>query len=389
MNKVVRSVLQGVLIGAGLWLIFFAGFYFHAYGPASITERLAPRRDFPLLYQVYGLIQDRGLKPMPAAPGMEYGMIKGMIQAYNDPYTSFVEPVQTELQENALSGKFGGIGARLGNDPEGRIVLYPFPDSPAAKAGVLEGDRLVAVGDLKIDPTVSTDKTTAALRGPVGEKVTITIARPPDFAAQQISIVRAEIALPSTTWHIEPSDARLGVIEVNLIAATTPDEIQKAAKDLQGRGATALVLDLRNNGGGLLDAGINTARLFLKDGDVIQQQFRGQDVVTYQVEKPGPLVDVPLVVLVNENTASAAEIISGALQAHKRATLIGAVTYGKNTIQLVFPLQDGSSLHITAAHWWIPGIEFPKDGKGLRPDISLSNPGDNPIPLAIKALFNK
>ncbi len=387
MKPALKSVGKGLLAGLLFWVVFFAGFYFHAYGPAAIVERLAPNKNFPILFEAYGLVKDEGLQPMPTAPAEEYGMILGMLQAYGEPHTSFLEPVQTKLENDSLAGKFGGIGVRLGSDQEGRVVLYPFPDGPAAKAGVKEGDRLLAVGDMQINTQTPSDKLQAAIRGPIGQKVTITIGHAPDFTAQKIDITRAEIALPSTTWHLDPNEPRLGVIEINIIAATTPDEIQNAVKDLQSRGATAYVMDLRNNGGGLLNAGVDTARLFLKDGVVIQQQYKGKDVETFKVDKPGPLADIKLAVLVNENTASAAEIIAGSLQGRKRAQLIGTTTYGKDTIQLVFELQDKSSLHVTAAHWWVPGLEFPKDGKGLRPDIPLPDGTTDPMPLVIKALF--
>lgn len=332
-------------------------------------ERLA--EDFPLFRQAYGLIESHGLQPLPSQQAIEHGMISGLVQAYADPFTAFIEPAQTELEENALHGSYGGIGVRMDRDAEGHWVLYPYPDSPALTAGVQEGDRLLKIEDLEITPDLTADRIQAAVRGEVGKPVKITIGRLPDYAPQEISIPRAEIPLPSVSWHLETTQPKLGIVEVNIIAASTKDEILKAVADLQGRGAEKFVLDLRNNGGGLLTAGIDIAKLFLKDGDIIQQQYRGQDVVTYKVDSPGPLADIPLLIFVNQNTASAAEIISGALKAHGRADLIGSQTFGKNTIQLVFTLQDGSSLHITAAHWWIPGIEFPQDDHGLLPDIVL------------------
>ncbi len=146
-------------------------------------------------------------------------------------------------------------------------------------------------------------------------------------------------------------------------------------EDLQQRGATAFVLDLRDNPGGLLDAGVDIARLFLKEGSVMQQQYRGQEVKTFEVEKPGPLADLPLAVLINHGSASAAEIAAGALQAHRRATLIGEPSYGKDSIQLVFTLQDGSSLHVTSAQWWIPGLQKPVGEQGLQPDILIDPAG--------------
>jgi carboxyl-terminal processing protease len=221
----------------------------------------------------------------------------------------------------------------------------------------------------------------------------LKVGRPPDFAPIEVKIKREEIALPTVTWHRDAGEPRLGVIEVNLIGETTPGEIKKAIGDLQARGAVAFALDLRNNGGGYLKEGINIARLFLHDGIIIDQQYRGQKVEDYSVEQAGEFAEIPLVVLVNENTASAAEIIAGAIQAHGRAKLIGVTTYGKNTIQMVFDLQDSSSLHVTAAHWWFPNFEFPKDGHGLVPDLPVApgEPGkpDPAISTAITELFAK
>ncbi|RPI28636.1 MAG: S41 family peptidase, partial [Chloroflexota bacterium] len=364
-----KTFLNSVLVLLGLILAFLLGYLTRAYLYGA---------DFQVLEEAYVLLDTHGFNDLPESPAMEYGMIRGMVQAYGDPYTSFLEPVQRELESDVLEGKFGGIGVTLEKDAQDYWSLFPFPESPAARAGVQEGDRLVKVEDLDISPETPVETIQAEVRGKVGTQVNITIARAPDFAPSEISIKREEIALPSVLGRIEPSESRLGIVQVNIIAASTPDEIQKTIEDLQKRGATHFALDLRNNGGGLLNSGVDIARLFLEDGDVIQQQYRGKEVETFEVEKPGALVDIPLVVLVNEYTASASEIIAGALQAHHRALLIGATTYGKDTLQLVFTLHDGSSLHVTAAHWWIPGIEFPKDGHGLVPDIAVASDTNDP-----------
>jgi carboxyl-terminal processing protease len=232
----------------------------------------------------------------------------------------------------------------------------------------------------------------SAIRGPSGQSVRLTIGRPPDYTPQQITIRRAQIPEPSVTWHLEPLDPRLGVIAVNLIASSTHDEIQRAVQDLQARHAAYFVLDLRNNPGGLLSAGVDIARLFLKDGLIMQQQYKGKSVETFRADTPGPLDSIPLVVLVNHNSASAAEIIAGALKVNQRARLIGEPTFGKDTVQLVFDLQDGSSLHVTSAHWWIPGLDPPLGGNGLQPDIPIDSESGNAAPdpyilAAIKAFF--
>jgi carboxyl-terminal processing protease len=364
MKPFIRSFAFSLLIIGVVIASFTAGYFLR--GQYSNQERT-----FPLLNQAYNILMAHGYYSPPADPALEYGMIHGLVAAYGDPFTSFAEPVQHELETNTLQGTFGGIGADIGKDPLGNHVLYPYPDGPAAKAGILEGDYLVRVDDFSISPETTTEEIHAAIRGPVGETVQINISRPPDLSEYVFIITRQEIPLPSVTWHIESNDARLGVIQVNIIAATTSEEIIKAVRDLQSRGAVAYALDLRNNSGGLLDAGIEISSIFLEKGTIIEQQYRGQAVETFTIDRPGELSQIPLVVLVNHQTASAAEIIAGSLQANERAILVGTPTYGKNTIQLVFDLNDGSSLHITAATWWIHDRDETAADHRIHPDILI------------------
>ncbi|HEX6305101.1 MAG TPA: S41 family peptidase [Anaerolineales bacterium] len=365
-------------------LAFVAGYYVHAVQNPGLE-------DFPILNQAYKILLDHALNDPPTYPGLEYGMIRGMLQSYDDPYTIFVEPVQHELETNSLEGKFGGIGVQLDRDQDGNVIVFPFPDSPAIQAGIREGDQLLEVEDLKISADVSIESIQAAIRGPEGDSVRLLIAHPPDSTPVELSIVRKSIPLPSVTWHLDPGNLQLGVIQVNAIAASTPDEIQEAVNDLQTRGGTHFVLDLRDNGGGLLSTGVDTARLFLREGVIIQQQYRNRGVETYRVENPGPFTEVPLAILVNHSTASAAEIIAGALQSHQRAVLVGSPTFGKDTVQLVFDLEDGSSLHVTAGRWWIPELSVSELENGLQPDVILPAEEDNPnaaVAAASQILFD-
>lgn len=352
-------------------LAFVAGFYVHEVQNPGLE-------DFPILNQAHQILLDHALKDPSSNRGLEYGMIRGMLQAYDDPYTIFVEPVQHELETNSLEGKFGGIGVQLYRDQDGNVILFPFPDSPAFQAGIREGDQLLEVDDLKISTDVSIESIQAAIRGPEGQRVRLLIAHLPDSTPVELIIMRKSIPLPSVTWHLDPDNPNLGVIQVNAIAASTPDEIQDAVKDLQNRGGTHFILDLRDNGGGLLSTGIDTARLFLQEGVIIQQQYRNRGVETFRVQDPGPFADVPLVILVNQSTASAAEIIAGALQSHQRAVLVGSPTFGKDTVQLVFDLEDGSSLHVTAGRWWIPELPVSELQNGLQPDVVLLAEDENP-----------
>jgi len=365
------AVLQILIIAVA----FMGGFLYHEWRFGDLS--LLTGTKFPLLSEAYKLLSDNAYFDLPDMKALEYGMIRGMLQAYNEPFTVFVEPPQHELQTQELQGKFGGIGVRLERDSENYVYLYPITDSPAQQAGVLDGDRLLKVEDMPIGPETSTEDVQAAVRGPVGEKIKITVGHKPAYEPIEISMKRAEVPIPSTTWNLAPDQPTVGILHIRVIADTTPEEVTKAIKELQDQGATRFVIDVRNNGGGLVEAGVDTARLFLKDGEVIEQQYRGKPVRSFDVKTPGEFVDLPIVVLVNKGTASAAEIFAGAIQGQKRSPIVGTNTYGKDTIQLVFSLSDGSSLHVTAAHWWVPGLAEKISGKGLTPDVRVDETADD------------
>jgi len=364
MNK--TSFWNTLLVTFSLGLAFAAGYVSNDF----VEQRT---HEYPLLQEAIGILEKYALEPLPGEKGMEYGMIRGLLQAYDDPYTIFLEPPQHELQTNQLEGAFGGIGVKIERGEDRSIVLYPFPDGPGFEAGLLNGDRLVSVDELLATPETTIEAIEATFRGPVGEKVKVVITRMPEGEPLTFMIERRKVALPSVIWHPVHGVPEVGMLQVTIIAQTTPDEIVKAVAALQKQGVKYFILDLRGNGGGILDAGVDTARLFLKEGIIIEQQYRGEAVEQLSVTRPGPLAEIPVVVLVNHNTASAAEIIAGALQANGRAALMGEPTYGKDTVQLVFQLQDGSSLHITAAHWWFPGLDFPLEGIGLNPTLMASD----------------
>ncbi len=343
------------------------------------------KSDYPLLLEAIDLLEENALEPLPEAKALEYGMIRGLAQAYDDPYTIFLEPPQHEIQTNQLEGRYGGIGAKIELGASG-YLLYPFPNGPAAEAGVINGDLLISVDELLITPETTRDQIEAALSGPVGDSVALVVSRLPDGQIPY-HIQRQEVAWPSVIYHPVEGEPLVGLIQVNIIAGTTANEISTAVQNLQANGSKYFILDLRGNGGGLLNAGIETARLFLESGVVIEQQYRGKESERFLVTTPGSLANIPLVALVNHHTASAAEIIAGALQANARAPLVGEPTYGKDTIQLVFELQDGSSLHITSAHWWFPGLAFPVDGVGIKPDYGEGTNEVDWLQMAVNLLI--
>jgi carboxyl-terminal processing protease len=327
---------------------------------------LQAQEDLGILKQARSIVKENAIFELPSDEKLQHGMVRGMLESLNDPYTFFVEPAAHEIQTDELAGSFGGIGVRLERDTELNWRLYPFPGSPALQAGVQDGDILIEVDNLAI--TTNTDDITvlAALRGPIGEQVQISVRR--GSLTLNFSIERQDFPLPTVSWNLLPEAADIGLVKVNRIAETTADEMSEAIKDLQDRGAKYLILDLRDNGGGLVEAGVKIVKLFLTDGEVLHQQFKDQKVEIFEVSEEGEFSNIPMVLLVNGNTASSAEIVAGALKKHERAPAIGTPTYGKTSIQYIFDLQDGSSIHITSGRWWIPGVNFPLVPDHLVPD---------------------
>ena len=233
-------------------------------------------------------------------------------------------------------------------------------------------NRLLGVEDLTISTETSMDEVQAAIRGPINQKVTLHISRPPDYEELEINVARKEVQIPSVTYNLASFDSSIGIIQLNLVAETSPDEMLAAVDALRQQGASRFILDLRNNGGGLVNAGADVARMFLPQGLFLEQQFKTQEPIQFKADNDGEFSSIPIVIVVNQNTASAAEIIAGALHKYKHARLIGNKTYGKDSVQLVYDLHDGSSLHVTAGKWWFPGAEEGIGQGGLKLDLVLS-----------------
>jgi carboxyl-terminal processing protease len=294
-----------------------------------------------------------------------------MVADLGDPYTSYVEPVMHELQTDNLSGEYGGIGAFINQDEEGYYHIIPFENGPAARAGIVEGDLLLAVNGNKIEPFSNQDELLAVIRGPVGTKLSLTILKA--NSGEEITLAdieREAFPIPSVTEYTLPSYPSIGVIAISIFSNKTGNEVQSAYQDLRTKGVNALILDLRGNTGGLLDAGIEVARFFLKDGVVLIEKRKDGGEITYHVETEGLASEVPLAVLVDAGTASASEVLAAALQANQRAKLFGSQTFGKGSVQLVLELSDGSSLYVTNSRWKTPdGFEL--DSEGLHPDVLI------------------
>jgi len=368
-----RRIAGFLLIGLLIELAFFAGMMLGPQLTGVLAGRLAGGARAPLLDEAWEIAEGQFYGEPPTDQARTYGAVRGMMEAFKDPYSVFVEPPQTELQSQQLSGKFGGIGASIRRETDGRYALSPFPDRPAAQAGVQEGDVLTKIDDTTITLEMHLDDITSRLRGEVGTPVKIEIER----GGQQLAfnITRAEISVPSVTWRILSQAPDVGYVKLNIFAQTSKDELVKAIEDLKQQGAKKLIFDLRDNGGGLLDSAIDIGGVFV-DGKVASEKRRGGDVRDFNAEASGAARDLPLVLLVNGGTASASEIVAGAVQDKGRGVLVGAKTYGKGSVQNVIPLSDGSSLHVTVAEWLTPnGRQI--TGQGLVPEVAVELSGDD------------
>jgi carboxyl-terminal processing protease len=244
------------------------------------------------------------------------------------------------------------------------------PDRPAAKAGVQPNDELLAVDGQDVTGKTS-DEVVGLVRGEVGTQVTLRLRRAGTAEPFDVVVTREEIENPSVEWRLLEQDPTTGYIALRIFGERTVDELRTALQELQTQGAQRLVLDLRHNPGGLLQAAVDVASQFLADGLVMSERKANDEVKTYPVRSGGLATDIPLVVLTDEATASASEIVAGALQDADRAPLIGRRTFGKGSVQLVFDLSDGSSIHVTVARWLTRGGQQ-IDGTGLEPDVPVA-----------------
>jgi carboxyl-terminal processing protease len=363
-----RSLIFGALIGFGIGVAFATGFFLR--GLTEPIKAQAADGKYRLLNEVQTLIDQHYLRQQPNEQQREYGAIRGMIATLNDKYTFFVDPPVAASESDVLAGTYGGVGLQLERSEDAKLVVYPFKDSPALQKGIEEGDELIAVNDNPVDLTFQPDVLDQMLRGEVKENngVNLTVIKS-DGKKLTVFVPFAVINVPSVIWRVLADTPQVGYLQITLFTNRTPDELKNALSDLDAHNIKALVVDLRNNSGGLLKESVDVASQFLDGGVVVYEK-------TNSIENPlnatsnGLATHLPLVVLVNQGTASAAELVAGAIRDRQRGILIGQTTYGKGTVQQIFSLSDHSSLHITAAEWLTPNHQH-LDGKGLEPTISM------------------
>lgn len=352
-----------------------------AFGAGYLTRELVNGRgdaslahadqELSTFYEAWRLIDENFLGTIPQARDVTYGAIRGSLATLNDPYTVFIEPAAREVERERLQGSFGGIGAYIVRSEEtGEVTLETIPGNPAEIAGILTGDVLVAVDGAPITAEMTVPEIIDRVKGEKGTVVVLTVRHPGAAESTDISVIRDDILLPSVAYRLLEQDGTIGYIQLSRFSGESSQEVGAAIQDLQSQGVTRLILDLRQNGGGLRDAAVEVVDHFLEDGPVLylESQKDGERVFNATAGSVAPTE--PLVVLIDGGTASASEIVAGALQDRDRAVLIGSRSFGKGSVQLVFDLSDGSSVHVTSARWFTPSRNQ-IDQSGLEPDIAV------------------
>ena len=341
--------------------------------PAIQAVSAADHQTAALIDEAWQLVDDQFYGALPSQSTRAYAAIRGLLSSLNDSYTVLIEPPAAKLESDQLRGRFGGIGAELRRDADGRTRISPYPNGPAARAGVAEGDELIAVDGARVTPTQRLDEIEARLRGDVGSRVRLGLRR--DGQVLDLEVERAQMAPPSVVWRMIDAAPGIGYISIRSFTDRTSGEVRQAIAALRAQDARALVIDVRDNGGGLLQAAVDTTGHFV-EGPILIEQQRGGGERPYHAASGGAAVDLPLAVLINHSTASASEILAGSLHDRGRAILIGEPTFGKGSVQSVFPLADGSALHITTAVWLTPSRQS-LSGQSLQPDIEVKRTAED------------
>jgi carboxyl-terminal processing protease len=313
-----------------------------------------------------------------------YGATEGMTNSLGDPYTNFFPPVDNTRSKEDLSGEFGGVGIELGYIDKTLAVIAPIKDSPAMKAGIRAGDLILSIKDTEngVDKDtlgISITDAVNLIRGKKGSTVTLSIFREGDMESKDIDLVRDTITVPSTNLEWV-NNGKVAHVTVSKFGEKTLPEWEKIVNEIVAKGATGVVLDLRNNPGGFLQRAVDLGSEFISNGVIVKQRDKTRTEVM-NVDRRGKLIGMPLVVLVNRGSASASEILAGALRERIGTKLVGEKSFGKGTVQEAQELPDGSGLHVTVAEWLLPSGKN-IHGDGLEPDIEVAYVYDEKNPKA-------
>jgi carboxyl-terminal processing protease len=329
--------------------------------------------DFALMAEAWNAIHENYVARASTKPvTLTYGAISGMVDALGDTgHSTFLSPEMIKEEEDFTAGKYEGIGAEV-RMKEGHVVIVtPLDNSPAQKAGLQPGQIILAVNGRDIIG-LNLFQVVKQIAGPAGTRVTLRILDPKTGLAREVSLVRAPIVTNNVSWRRLPAQ-EVAHLRIAGFSEDVNSDLKKALNAIRTQGLKGLILDLRNNPGGLLKEAVSTASQFISEGNVLLEKNAEGKITSLAVEKGGQALSIPMVVLVNNGTASAAEIVAGALQDHGRASLVGTTTFGTGTVLQQFPLSDGSALLLAVQEWLTPnGNEIWH--KGITPNFVVSLP---------------
>ncbi len=363
-REIVIIVLALVVATAGG---FWAGFA-TAGGADALPARQGPS-EFGVFWEVWDYVENEFYYDTPVVTDRTYGAIRGMLASLGDEYTAFVQPSIAAIERENVEGVFGGIGAYVQSNEFGQLVIaYPFPGQPADLAGLLSGDVVLSIDGQSLE-NLTLAEGTALIRGPLGTAVQMEILRPSTAAVFEVEVERAEIQIPTVqATMLEDGIAYVALFRFNGVAT---QQLEASLRSLLDDRPRALIFDLRGNPGGLLDEAVTVSDLFLADGLIATQRTSLlQEPKVFHADTGDVAEDIPLVVLIDGGSASASEIVAGAIQDRDRGLLVGTRTFGKGSVQLVHDLSDGSQLRITYGAWYTPD-EQALNGSGIAPDIEV------------------
>jgi carboxyl-terminal processing protease len=376
MLKITKKIAISLAIGTIVFIAFGAASFYSGfkYGAETRSIKITDSRqiidaDFNLFWEAVDLIKRKHIKADKVkAEDFLYGAIKGAIGALGDPYSAFYPPSDAKKLNEDLSGVFGGVGIEISIRNQQLVVVAPLKGTPAEEAGFKAGDKI-----LKVDETptanLTIEEAVKIIRGEPGTEVKLLILRDGWKEAKEFKIVRKVIVIPTLDWEMKNGNvAYIRLYNFNLNA---PSAFYKAVLDSLIKGAKGYVIDLRNNPGGYLDVAVNLAGWFLKRGSVVvQEKFNTGKVETLKANGNEVLAQIPVVVIVNSGSASASEILTGALRDHRGIKVVGEKTFGKGSVQEVEQLRDDSAVKTTIAVWLTPnGSEI--EGNGIVPDFEV------------------
>lgn len=398
-----------LLVGLAFLVIFSGGYLLGVNGyrvrvesakKIQIVKAVPPDKsdlDFSLFWKVWDTLEAKYFdKRKIDNRAMIYGAISGMVAAIQDPYTVFLPPGENKVVNEDLSGAFEGIGIQIGFKGSQLAIMAPLPNSPAQKAGLKAGDFIVGIKDTannvdQVTAGISLPEAVKLIRGKAGTKVTLLLTREGVAEPFAVEVERAKIDVPSVLLSLVGKDKNIAHLQLLKFGGDTSGEWDKKITEIVNNQDTkGVILDLRNNPGGYLEGAVEAAGEFLPAGTlaVIEQGANGIKK-EYKTERAGCLVKIPLVVLINGGSASAAEILAGALKDNQRAKIVGEKTFGKGSIQEPMDFENGSGLHITVAKWLTPGGIWVNE-KGLEPDVKIEfdekAKEDNQLQAALRIL---